>query len=168
MALMQIPLRLEPPSSRSPNLVQAGLEQSQECQRQQLDLKSAQEWFLGPGPAFLHSEPLFMVPEGILLPKPCRKHLHHLDGRQVQPGGYQEPRLLVTLHRYHEDVHGDRRPTHSPTTSELFVLEAPEAAIHPYPAGLPAHGPVEMVLGGGQSRPHFGGRPFAWGLTTTG
>jgi hypothetical protein len=135
MALMWMPFRFEPPASRSPGLVQTGLEQSQECQRHQLDLKGAQERFLGPGPAFLHLKPLFMVPEGILLPKPCRKHLHYLGGRQVQSSGHQEPRPLVPIHHYHEDMHGDCRTTHGPTTPELFVLEAPEAAIAPRPAG---------------------------------
>jgi hypothetical protein len=47
-------------------------------------------------------------------------------------------------------MHGGCRPTHGPTTPELFVLEAPETAINPRPGGLPAHGPVEMMLGSGQ------------------
>jgi hypothetical protein len=51
---MRIPLWLEPLGSRSPSLVQAGLEQSKECPHHQLDLNGAQERFLGPGPAFLH------------------------------------------------------------------------------------------------------------------
>jgi hypothetical protein len=144
---MRILLRLEPPAPRFPGLVQAGLDESQEHQRHQLNLEGPQDRLFGPRPAFLHAEALLVVTAGILLPKPGGTHLHYLGCRQVQSGGAQEPRLCVARHCHHEDVDGDRRSTHGPATLELLVVERPLPPIPPRPAPRPAPANPEDVGG---------------------
>jgi hypothetical protein len=153
---VRIPLRPEPPGRRLPNLIETGLQQPQQSQGDQLDLKGPLHGLLGPGAAFLHAQALLVVAELIFVSEARGPGFHDLRGRPIQDGGDQKPGLPVASHLDHEHVDGDRWPIDSPATPELFVLEGVLPPIDPGPAPLPADRPVHMILGGGQARPLHG------------
>lgn len=168
MTLPRIPFRFAPPTVASPGVVHAGLQQPQQGQSDQLDLEGPQDGLFRPRPAFFHTQTLFVVAEAVLLPETRRPGCHHFGGRPLQGRGDQEPGLLVALHLDHEDMDGDLRATDRPATAELFVAEAPPATIHPRATALPAHRPVQMVLGAARRGPQVGGRPLPCRRGTTG
>jgi hypothetical protein len=110
MALAMIPFRLVTPASRPAGFVNMGLEQLQQSQDDQLELKRQQDWLLSPGAACLHIQALLIVTNGIFLVEMCGEHLEHLGYRQIHERGDQEPGLFVAGHLHDKDLHRDMGP----------------------------------------------------------
>src|SRR5262245_41748586 len=82
--LALVPRRVEPPTVPG-LLLQPELQQPQQQHRQQLHLRSADDRALGPGPTFLPPQPLFQIPEPVLLAEAGARSEERRVGKECRP-----------------------------------------------------------------------------------
>src|SRR5512144_1027113 len=131
--LLPIPRRAIPPA-HLPDGLPLELGQPQQTHRHPLGLAGALDGVPGPCPALLPTQPLFQVPEPILLTEPRSEQFHHLQPGQLRRRGHHGEPLLVALdpgdHRLDRHV-GTRDP---PPAHDLLPAHLPPATVE---EGLP-------------------------------
>jgi hypothetical protein len=98
-----------------------------------------------PRPTLLPAQPLFEVPETILLPEAGTEQLHDLQTAQRQRRTHQREPLAVPLHFIHHRL-DDHVPTrHPPLAEYLLPTHVPHPAIHKGPPLLPLARPTPAL-----------------------